>query len=140
MSKFGQQTDPFGYFLIVCVCMNFCNKFQINRMYISRVRGKENFCPPPLPPPPQLIQEKRRDTKTPGNIRLNNISITIKFLSTAVLIVMTQHSTNHLEHPRKIQCNPSLEMVHCKDSFSIFEYSQIVFAVPPRKIRNIILP
>ena len=39
-------------------------------------------------------------------------------------------------HQRKIQQNPSLEMVHCKDSYITFEYNQKVFAMPPQKTQK----
>ena len=70
---------------------------------------------------------------------LNKLFITIKNLSTTVLIVITQHSPNTLGTTRKNTIS-SFEIVHCKDSFIIFEYNQEVFAVPPQKIQDIILP
>ena len=45
-----------------------------------------------------------------------------------------------LGHQRKIQQNPSFEMVPCKDSSIMFKHNQKVFAMPPRKIRTTILP
>ena len=48
----------------------------------------------------------------------------------------TQHSPNTLGTSKKNATKPQ----SCKDSYIIFKYDHKVFLVPPRKIRNIILP
>ena len=45
--EFGQWTNPFGH-LKIFFCINLCTKFQVNKLYISRVREVEHFYPPPL--------------------------------------------------------------------------------------------
>ena len=48
----------------------------------------------------------------------------------------TQHSPNTLGTSKKNATKPQF----CKDSYIIFKYDHNVFLVPPRKLRNIILP
>ena len=67
---------------------------------------------------------------TEGDFKLNNHKQSLNNSND------TQHSPNTLGTSKKNATKPQ----SCKDSYIIFKYDHKVFLVPPRKIRNIILP